>query len=315
MRNRLTVLACAGLLVVASGIAVAQETTGGIAGGVSDDLGTPIAGATINVEGPYGTVTAVSDETGRYRFPRLTPGEYTVTAIVEGYTESSTEVRVVLGETVTVEFAMQKSAFEEEIVIYSDTVAIDFTESATATSIREWEIDYLPRGRDYSDVVAFASGAQVELQGGGIMIDGASGLENRYVIDGIDTTDPELGQSSVPMRAEFMEEVQVKSAGYMAEYGGSTGGVINAVTRSGRNVWHGGVLLDYENMDWNGSSRPELEYAPCPQCEATDGAEAVTYDNDDETRWDPGIFLGGPIIRDYLDCHLPRHLCAERWYG
>ena len=298
MRNNLIVLAFAALLVVATGTAVAQETTGGIAGSVSDDLGTPIAGATINVEGPYGTVTAVSDDTGRYRFPRLTPGAYTVTAIVEGYSESSTEVRVILGESVTVDFAMQRTAFEEEIVIYSDTVAIDFTESATASSIREWEIDYLPRGRDFTDVVAFSAGANVNIQGGGVMIDGASGLENRWVIDGIDTTDPEIGNSSVPMRAEFMEEVQVKSAGYMAEYGGSTGGVINAVTRSGRNMWHGGVLVDYEDMSWNGSRREELEYAPCPRCAGETGTESIAYPKDDETRWDPGIFLGGPIVRD-----------------
>ena len=96
MRNPITVVTFAALLVFAAGAAVAQETTGGIAGSVADDLGTPIAGAAINVQGPYGTVTAASDDTGRYRFPRLTPGEYTVTAMVEGYTESSTEVRVIL---------------------------------------------------------------------------------------------------------------------------------------------------------------------------------------------------------------------------
>jgi hypothetical protein len=298
--KELTVLVVAGLLVLATGTAVAQETTGALAGSVSDEYGTPIAGATIQAEGAYGRITSVTDETGQYRFPRLTPGAYTVTAQLEGYAESSAEVRVALGEAVTVDFALSSATFEQEVTVYSDTVAIDFTESATASSIREWEIEYLPRGRDFTDVVTFAAGATYDTQAGGISIDGASGLENRYVIDGIDTTDPQDGLSSVPMRAEFMEEVQVKSAGYMAEYGGSTGGVINAVTRSGRNTWHGGLLLDYENMDWNGSARPELEYAPCPQCNLDDGAEAVTYDNDTETRLDPGFFIGGPILRDYL---------------
>jgi hypothetical protein len=301
MRNNLTIYLAAALLVLAAGTAVAQETTGGLAGSVSDEVGTPIAGALIEAEGAYGVVSATTDDQGSYRFPRLTPGAYSVTANVEGFTESTVEVRVVLGETVTVAFAMQRSAFEEEIVIYSDTVAIDFTESATATSVREWEIDYLPRGRDFTDVVGMAAGATIDNQAGGISIDGASGLENRYIIDGIDTTDPQDGLSAVPMRAEFMEEVQVKSAGYMAEYGGSLGGVINAVTRSGRNTWHGGILVDYENMDWNGSARPQLEYSPCTRCETTDGtAESITWDKDTEERWDPGIFLGGPIIRDYL---------------
>jgi hypothetical protein len=288
------------LLVLATGSAVAQETTGGVTGNVSDEVGTPIAGALIEAEGPYGTVSATTDDQGEYRFPRLTPGAYTVTANLEGYAESSAEVRVVLGEMVTVSFALQRATFEQEVTVYSDTVAIDFTQSATATSVREWEIDYLPRGRDFTDVVGIAAGAVYDNQAGGISIDGASGLENRFVIDGIDTTDPQIGDSSVPMRAEFMEEVQIKSAGYMAEYGGSTGGVINAVTRSGRNTWHGGVLVDYENNSWNGSARPQIEYAPCTRCQTDDEAESITWDKDDETRWDPGIFLGGPIVRDYL---------------
>ena len=67
---------------------------------------------------------------------------------------------------------------------------------------------------------------------GGISVNGSSGSENRFIIDGIDTTSPQVGTNSVPMRAEFMEEVQVKSAGYAAEFGGSTGGVINAITRN-----------------------------------------------------------------------------------
>jgi outer membrane receptor protein involved in Fe transport len=84
-------------------------------------------------------------------------------------------------------------------------------------------------------VVAQAAGAANESQAGGISIDGSSGSENRFIIDGIDTTSPQVGTNAVPMRAEFMEEVQVKSAGYAAEFGGSTGGVINAITRSGTN--------------------------------------------------------------------------------
>jgi hypothetical protein len=196
---------------------------------------------------------------------------------------------------------LPQGSFEHEIAVYSDTVTIDFTESATATNIRQWEIEKLPRGRDFTDVVTFAAGAIHDNQGGGIMIDGASGLENIYVIDGINTTDQEIGLSSVPMRAEFMEEVQVKSAGYVAEYGGAVGGVINAVTRSGSNSFHGGVLVDIENNDWNGRARSELEISPCTPCVTDDGtAEIVTYDKDDEVRYDPGFFLGGPILRDRL---------------
>jgi hypothetical protein len=98
-----------------------------------------------------------------------------------------------------------------------------------------------------------------------------------------------------------MEEVQVKSAGYMAEYGGAVGGVINAVTRSGGNEFHGAVFVDIENNGWNGHGRPQLEQSPCTRCEFHDGTwESVTWDKDDEVRYDPGFFLGGPILRDRL---------------
>ncbi len=290
--ERTILFAMVGALALAALPATAQETTGSLKGSVADDVGTPIAGAIIQAVGPMGTIGTTSDESGNYRFPRLAAGDYTVTARVEGFLDAATDVNVTLGEAKSINFSMQKT-FSEEITVYSDTVAIDFTESATTTSIRQWEIDYLPRGRDFTDVVTFASGATYDNQGGGIMIDGASGLENRYIIDGIDTTDPEDGGSAVPMRAEMMEEVQVKSAGYAAEFGGAMGGVINAVTKSGSNEWHGSIFTDYENMDWNGSARPEIEYSL-----TDDSAGLVTYDKDDETRFDPGFAIGGPILRD-----------------
>jgi len=282
-------------LVLAAPAVMAQETTGGIQGTVSDTVGTLIAGAIVEANGPLGKIGTTSDAEGRYRFPRLAAGTYVVTASFQGYNSSTAEnVRVTLGENITVEFGLQKAAFEEEIMVYSDTVVIDFTESQTAMSVREWEIELLPRGRDFTDVVNFAAGARTENQGGGIMIDGASGLENKFIIDGLDTTDPQIGDSAVPMRAEFMEEVQVKSAGYMAEYGGAMGGVINAVTKSGTNEWHGSLFVDYENNDWNGSQRSELEF----DLDDPFVAFLATYERDDRVRYDPGFSLGGPILRD-----------------
>ena len=282
-----------GLLLVAGSLLFSQETTGGLVGTVSNDVGSPIAGALVVATGPVGKVSTTSDSAGRYRFPRLALGDYSVSVSLEGVEYAKTKVRVILGEATTVNFNLQQGTFEEEIMVYSDTVAIDFTESQTATSIRKWAIDHLPRGRDYTSVVAFAAGTRVDNQAGGITVDGASGLENRYVIDGIDTTDPEIGTAAIPMRAEMMEEVQIKSAGYMAEYGGALGGVINAVTRSGSNEFHGSLFVDIEDNSWNGDARPEIEYHLDDP-----GASLVTYDKDDERRYDPGFTLGGPILRD-----------------
>jgi len=288
------------LFVCVSVSAIAQETTSSLRGTVVGSTGAPLPGVQVEADGPLGKLTAITDANGEYRFPRAQPGEYQLTARLQGFQDSvAGGVRVTLGEAMTVDLTMQEQ-FGEEIIVYSDTIGIDFTESQTATSIYSREIDFLPRGRDFTDVVTFAAGAVYDNQGGGIMIDGASGLENRFVIDGVNTTDPQKGDSSVAMRAEFMEEVQVKSAGYQAEFGGALGGVINAVTRSGGNDFHGSLLVEVEDSDWNGSARPQYEIPPCTRCEgeAGDPEELVTYDKDDERRLDPGFSLGGPIVRD-----------------
>ena len=119
------------ILTVAAAAVVAQETTGAMQGHVADETGTPIAGAAVEANGPPGKVATTSDSKGGYRFPRLSPGTYTVAASFEGLPRVEAEkVRVILGEAVTVDFTLQRGTFEDEIQVYSDTVSIDFTESA-----------------------------------------------------------------------------------------------------------------------------------------------------------------------------------------
>jgi len=141
-----------------------------------------------------------------------------------------------------------------------------------------------------------APGAHNEPFLGGISIDGASGAENRFVIDGIDTTHPQDGVSGQDMITDFIEEVQVKSAGYAAEYGGALGGVINAVTKSGGNDFHGGVGVYYGNSALN--SNPNGERRAYFQ-ESFPGYFR-TFEEDKTSTWEPGFGLGGPIVRDAL---------------
>ena len=272
---------------------VAQEVTGSIEGTVRDNNDAVLPGATVQAKGPVGSVLAVSDGAGEFRFPRLPSGEYTVTASLDGFATAEGTVDLTVGRTADLEFTLSPSAIAETITVTGESVAIDLTSAATNTNISRERIDLIPRGRDFTDVVAQAAGASDESQAGGISIDGSSGAENRFIIDGIDTTSPQKGVNSVPLRADFIEEVQVKSAGYAAEYGGSTGGVINAITKSGNNDWTFGILAQYEDRSWGGSQRPVL---------IREGGEGVyvTQPKDDETRVDPGFFIGGPIVKDRL---------------
>ena len=284
------------LLLLATASAVGQETRTHIDGTVTDSSGAALPGVTVEALNERGQrFQTVSDDAGYFRFPSIPPGTYTVTSSLAGMESAVTRnVRATLTTSPRLEMTMRVGALAQTVTVTAEAPLIDVTSSATATSVTRAEIESLPRGRDFTDVVAFTPGATNDpMTAGGISIDGSTGLENRFIIDGIDTTDPQIGDSAVPMRAEFMEEIQVKTAGYAAEYGGSTGGVINAITRSGTNDWHGGLLLDYETSDLD-EDRPQLQVL---------GSEAVLRTNlnqDDRQRIDPGLYLGGPVLRDRL---------------
>ncbi len=275
--------------------AVAQETTGSIEGVVKDPNGAVLPGATVSASGPVGNVVSVTDGRGEYRFPRLASGVYKVTATLDGFVAGEGTVNLTVGQSQRLEFTLRLAGIAETVEVSASAVTVDLTTSSTATNISRERIELLPRGRDFSDLVGQAAGAGDESQAGGISIDGSSGAENRFVIDGIDTTSPQVGTSAVPLRADFLEEVQVKSAGYAAEFGGSTGGVINVITKSGTNTWHGGGLLQFESSTLGGDPRPIL----------VDSLTANTFEyiqpqKDDEDRTDPGFYLSGPILRDRM---------------
>jgi outer membrane receptor protein involved in Fe transport len=290
---------CALLLALALAAvpAAAQEQRGSVEGVVKDASGAVLPGVNVTLQSAAGAkLETVTDATGVFRFPSVAPTTYTVTAALSGFTtQTASDVSVTLGQARRIEFTMPLAGVTESVSVTARSPVIDVTSSATATNISREQLEYIPRGRDFTDVVSQAAGASDESQAGGISIDGSSGSENRFVIDGIDTTSPQVGTNAVPLRAEFMEEVQVKSAGYAAEYGGSTGGVVNAITRSGSNEFHGSVLSDFESNKLNGDERPILIDA-----DTASGFDYVHPPKDDETRVDPGFSLGGPILRNRL---------------
>ena len=282
------------LAILVGGAAIAQEQVGTIEGFVTDKDGAVLPGVTVEaVRSGQAPLVSVTDIKGEYRFPRLPSGVYKLTAKLDGFvTAEVPNVDLQLGRVLRVNFTLQPGTFEDTITVAADTVAIDVSQSATAMSISREQIDLLPRGRDFSSMVTLAAGAGDESFAGGISVDGASGSENRFVIDGVDTTHPQDGLQGQAMITDFIEEVQVKTAGYAAEYGGSLGGVINAITKTGGNEFAGSVGLYYTDSSWAGSERP-VEYLSDPSLYRT-------FDKDSSTRIEPGFTLGGPILKDKL---------------
>ena len=144
--------------------------------------------------------------------------------------------------------------------------------------------------------MTLAAGANQESRSGGISIDGASASENKWFIDGADTTNLRTGVSGKTLLTEFVEQVQVKSSGYAAEFGGSTGGVVNVVTKSGSNMFHGDVGTYFTNDSMCCDERPTLRLVLTGQ----NVSEYVTLAEDDYSRVEPFFQVGGPIVRDRL---------------
>jgi hypothetical protein len=135
----------------------------------------------------------------------------------------------------------------ETVQVVGDSPLIDVKTSGRATNLRAEDIEKMPKGRDFTSLITQAPGANFETKSGGYSLDGASAAENRFVIDGAETTDIRYGTSGKRLITDFVEEVQIKSSGYAAEYGGATGGVINAITKSGSNAFHGEVGTYYSS--------------------------------------------------------------------
>ena len=135
---------------------------------------------------------------------------------------------------------------------------VDVKSSARSTNIRAEQVELLPHDRDFTSLVTQAPGANNEVKSAGVMIDGAAAAENRFVIDGIETTNIIGGLSGQNLLVDFVEEVQVKSTGYPAEYGGSTGGVINVQTKSGTNKYSGQLLTYFQGSSTTGANNPTL---------------------------------------------------------
>jgi len=295
--RRIYCLFAVGLLLLAAMPLIAQEQTAAIVGVVTDPQGGAVPGATVEALGSSGQrFSAQSDPTGHYRFPAVPPGTYTITATLAGMqTATVKDVSVTLGTSKKVDLAMKMAQVAESLTVSASGPIVDVTSSAAATSIRSETFDKLPHGRDFSTVVTQAASANQNDKTGGISIDGASGAENRFIMDGVDTTNPQTGVQGKSLVTDFVDEIQVKSAGYAAEFGGSTGGVINVITKAGTNEFKGSVYSYYNDRGWGGSPRPTL------QLNLTNtGFEQFASPKDDETIWEPGVTLGGPIMKDRL---------------
>ncbi|MBI4891761.1 MAG: carboxypeptidase regulatory-like domain-containing protein, partial [Acidobacteria bacterium] len=192
---RLT-MACMILFALLCGLAFAQETTGGISGQVTDPSGAAIVGAKVEVSGGAlpRPVELTTDATGTFSLAQAPVGSYIVSVSMSGFsTMKKTAVPVVIGKMSRVDFKLEVGKVTESVVIAADAVMVDTTSSASAVNVDKNFFDMIPKGRSFYELVNIAPGARNESKTGGFQIDGASGSENTFYLDGMEVTNVQTG--------------------------------------------------------------------------------------------------------------------------
>ena len=310
---RLGVFVAAGLFLLAAALpAAAQETRGAIEGIVKDATGGVLPGTTVTVKQKSTglNVVAVTDSAGSYRFPALAPGTYTVTATLTGFSPQTFEdLEVGVGRIKTVNVTMNVAGVAVTETVRAESPIVDVKQNAVTQTVSKDLIALLPNSnRDFQSVLNGLPGINYETdisgsRASGIMIDGASQSENRFVIDGQDTTNLRTGLSGKGLVVDFIEQIQVKQSGYNAEFRATTGGVVSVITKSGTNSFHGTLAMDYNGKALNklrGDIRPELRVDP----NVSGGNGAPQYFTTPRTseferyQVEPIADFGGPIVRN-----------------
>ena len=253
-------------------------------------VGHAAAGTQVTITNPSTgfTRTVTADVDGNYRFPFVPIGNYTLQAAGSG----PVEIAVSLGNATTVNLGDNAVNLGAVQVVGSRIATpIDVTSTESATNITAQEIERMPVERNVSSVALLAPGVARGSAGfGGISFGGSSVAENAFYINGLNVTDfyNRIGFSEAPF--DFYQEFQVKTGGYSVEFGRTTGGVVNAVAKSGSNDFHGGAKLVWGPRDWESAARDSY----------FDGDRYLTRSQDSTDSKRLNLWASGPIVKDKL---------------
>ena len=314
--SALRVLAMIGAGAAAGGIAAtpaaAQDYTSGSVGGtVTDESGGTVSGATVTLtSNDQGfTRTTTSGANGTFRISSLPVGTYTLNVTAEGKDAfTANDVRVVAGQTADLSVGLTSTG--NVIVVSATTIQAPFTDTTSGVSVDLEELaSRVPIGRDITNVMLLAPGtSRGESTFGGkaanfVSIGGSSVAENAYYINGLNITnfDNYLGGVRVPF--DFYKTVEVKSGGYPAEFGRATGGIVNAVSKSGGNDFEAALHLNWAPDFLRATGEDLITCSYISTANPSLGQNCQPYTNrryDTAESYSATAEASGPIIRDRL---------------
>jgi hypothetical protein len=268
--------------------AVAGPTTGTIFGRVVDlDTHQPVDGVTVVASGPQGDQAVLTDAKGQYELRALPIGEYLV-RFFRGAVAIEQSATVLIDQTVRVN-ARLPSAPEavQTIAVTQRAPAIDVGSTRVGVTLTRDFAMNVPNSLGLSGLMEKAPGASSDATG--LFLSGGTGLENAYYLDGLNITALNDGALGTNLFVPFLEEVEVVSAGYGAEYGRALGGVVNMATKSGTNEWHGSAFSYLTPGALSGSQR-----------HIASRATSLTSVTEPDYTTNLGVEVGGPIIKNKL---------------
>ena len=291
MRGRLLLGLAAAFACAVDG---AAQSTGSVAGWIADSFGAPLSGVTVEARSSMLAErrSAVTAKNGTYHLSSLPPGRYVLRATRPGFASVEKQVTVASGEASNVQVILQL-AVREKVLVSGDAPFVDTTTTTAARSYGANVLIHLPLDRNYADVARDHPGVVIDhgsSQGRAISIalNGSTSAESQWTIDGISTTNVMEGVQGKGFNNEAIEAVEVRTGGFQAEYGRSLGGIINVITKSGGNAFHGGAFAYYDGSE----TRAARAYDEAKDSPAS-GMRLADYQ-----RADYGLDLGGYLLRD-----------------
>ena len=290
---------------LSAGQIFAQSTvTGGIRGSVTDAQNANVPNATVTVtnEGTNKSETTTTNADGNYRFSNLQPGTYTISVTSSGFSEFKQEKVVVeVGQATAINIPLGVAGTSATVEVTAEAPVINTNDNSNTININQTSINELPiNGRRASNFVLLTPGVAPDGAFGLISFRGISGLLNNSTIDGGDNNQAffseERGRTRInySISQDAVREFSVNTSNYSAEFGRSAGGVVNTVTKSGTNEFHGSAF--YYLRDNKVGARNAFSF----QTIATPTGNQVIGLKPKDQRHQFGGSVGGPILKDKL---------------
>jgi hypothetical protein len=285
------VCAAVWLTLIAASVAMGQTTISTIEGTIRDPQGSVVSGAQVVIKSASLGIerTATSDAEGFYRITALPAGNYSIKVTHAGFAARDFEnVELTLNRTLTLDIPLEVGAVQGQVDVVGYAQLLNPTSSSTGATVTPQQIKEMPtNGRNYLDLMQLVPGVVVNRQANAgsdnsTPVLGERAGNNNFLIDGQPNKDTVSGGAASQFNQETIAEFQVLTAGFRAEFGQASGAVVNVITRSGGNAYHGLASIFFRNnvFDSSNSLDPAQNEAPFLQ------------------RWDYSLAGGGPIVKD-----------------